>query len=68
MSQFPSTVKALTFAKTGGIEVLEKTERPFPQQGPRDVILKVRPATIPPSAAAGNSTDCYRGCRSSMPG
>ena len=48
MSQFPPTVKAITFAKTGGIEVIEKTEQPFPKQGPGDVILKVCATTMRP--------------------
>ena len=46
MTQFPSTVKALTYSKTGDIDVLEKTDQPFPQQGPKDVILKVRPTSL----------------------
>ena len=48
MSQFPATVKAITFSKTGDIDVIEKTDQPFPQQGPGDVILKVRVTTIRP--------------------
>jgi len=51
MSQFPSTVKALTFSKTGDVDVLEKTDQPFPQQGPGDVILKVRLMTTRPLAS-----------------
>ena len=42
MSPFPATIKAITFSKTGEVDVLEKTELAFPQQGPGDVILKVR--------------------------
>ena len=45
MTQSPATVKAITFSKTGDVDVIEKTDQPFPQQGPGDVILKVR-ATI----------------------
>lgn len=41
MSQFPTTIKAITFSKTGEVDVIEKTEIPFPRQGPKDVILKV---------------------------
>ena len=41
MSQFPATVKAITFSKTGDVDVIERTEQPFPQQGPGDVLLKV---------------------------
>ena len=42
MSQFPETIKAITYSKTGNIDVIEKTDQPFPKQGPGDVILKVR--------------------------
>jgi len=45
MSQFPETVKAITHSKTGDVDVIEKTDQPFPKQGPGDIILKVR-ATI----------------------
>ena len=48
MSQFPATVKAITFSKIGDVDVIEKTDRPFPQQGPGDVILKVRAIIVPP--------------------
>jgi hypothetical protein len=53
MSQFPATVKAITFSKTGDIDVIEKTDQPFPQQNPGDVILKVCVTTIRP-AVRGN--------------
>lgn len=46
MSQFPATVKAITFSKTGDVDVIEKTEQPFPQQGPGDIILKVEYAGV----------------------
>jgi len=46
MSHFPATIKAITFSKTGGVDVIEKTERPFPQQGPKDIILKVEYAGV----------------------
>jgi len=46
MSQFPATIKAITFSKTGDVDVIEKTDQPFPRQGPGDVILKVRAVTI----------------------
>ena len=42
MSHFPATIKAITFSKTGDVDVIEKTEKPFPQRGPGDIILKVR--------------------------
>ena len=42
MSQFPETVKAITYSKTGDVDVIEKTDQPFPKQGPGDVILKVQ--------------------------
>jgi hypothetical protein len=45
MSQLPATIKAITFSKTGGVEVIEKTDQPFPQQRPGDIILKVHAAT-----------------------
>ena len=48
MSQFPATVKAVTFSKTGDVDVIEETAKPFPKQGPRDVILKVRATTTQP--------------------
>lgn len=67
MTQFPSTVKALTYSKTGDVDVLEKTEQPFPQQGPKDVILKVRPTRSEPTVS-GNLPVCYCGCRSSTLG
>jgi hypothetical protein len=38
----PETIQAITFSKTGGVEVLEKTTLPFPQQKPSDIIVKVR--------------------------
>ena len=48
MSQFPETVKAITFSKTGDVDVIEKTDQPFPKQGPGDVILKARAVAIYP--------------------
>jgi len=43
---FPSTIHAITFAKTGGVEVIEKSELPFPQQRPGEVLVKVKYAGI----------------------
>ncbi|KIP11671.1 hypothetical protein PHLGIDRAFT_124588 [Phlebiopsis gigantea 11061_1 CR5-6] len=37
----PSTVHAITISKTGGLEVLEKTEVPFPVQKPDELLVKV---------------------------
>lgn len=55
MSQFPATVKAITYSKTGDVDVIEKTDQPFPQQGPGDVILKVRAGFWVSLAANGGS-------------
>ena len=38
---FPSTIEALSFAKTGGVEVMEKITIPFPKQSPDGIIVKV---------------------------
>ncbi len=38
---FPSTIQAITIPKIGGLEVIEKTSLPFPQQKPDEVIVKV---------------------------
>jgi len=46
MSQFPETIKAITYSKTGNVDVIEKTDQPFPKQGPGDVILKVEYAGV----------------------
>jgi NADPH2:quinone reductase len=40
----PSRVEALSFSKTGGIDVLEKTTFPFPDVHPGDIVIKVRTA------------------------
>ncbi|KAI0692575.1 NAD-P-binding protein [Cytidiella melzeri] len=37
----PTNIQAITFAKTGGVEVLEKTSVPFPQQKPGDIVAKI---------------------------
>lgn len=47
MAQFPETVKAITYAKTGDVDVIEKTDQPFPKQDPGEVIIKVRAITPP---------------------
>jgi hypothetical protein len=65
MSQFPSTVKAITFSKTGDVNVIEKTEQPFPQQGPGDVILKVN-SLLYTSSPKANLPVCRGQYRSSM--
>lgn len=38
---YPSTVKAVAIAKTGGFEVIEDMTLPFPEQKPGDVLVKV---------------------------
>lgn len=38
---FPSTINAITIAKYGGPEVLEKTEIPFPKVEPGHIVIKV---------------------------
>jgi NADPH2:quinone reductase len=38
----PSTTKAITFAKTGGIDVLELTpDHPVPEAAPTEIVVKV---------------------------
>jgi len=39
---YPSHIQAITFAKTGGYEVLEKTTQPFPKIAPGDVVIKTQ--------------------------
>ena len=46
MSQLPTNIKAVSFSKTGDVDVIEDTNQPFPKQGPRDVILKVQSHTL----------------------
>lgn len=41
MSQFPATVDAAAIRQTGGIEVLEKMNLPFPKVQPQDFVIKV---------------------------
>jgi len=41
MSNFPSTVEAVTVPHTGGFEVIQKTTIPFPKVNPGDVVIKV---------------------------
>ena len=48
MSQFPATIKAVTFSRTGDVDVIEETTKPFPEQGPGDIILKVCVTTTQP--------------------
>ena len=38
----PATVKTLVYTQQGGPEVIEQLERPFPQQQPDEVVIKVR--------------------------
>lgn len=39
---YPSNIQAITFAKTGGYEVIEKTTQPFPAVAPGDVVIKIQ--------------------------
>lgn len=39
---YPSTVYAVTIPRNGGIEVLEKTQVPFPIIEPGHLVIKVR--------------------------
>ncbi|ETW86788.1 quinone oxidoreductase 1 [Heterobasidion irregulare TC 32-1] len=43
---YPSTVKAVAIAKTGGFEVIEDMTLPFPEQKPGDVLVKVQYAGV----------------------
>ena len=38
----PSAVEAITISKPGGLEVLEKTTLPFPEQRLGEMLVKVR--------------------------
>jgi len=46
MSHSPTTIKTISFSKTGDVDVIEETTQPFPKQGPGDVILKVEYAGV----------------------
>ena len=39
---FPKTVQAIAIDKQGDLDVLEKKTLPFPEQGPQDLVVKVR--------------------------
>jgi len=41
MMSHPEKVQAISIAKTGGVEVIEKTEIPFPTVKPGEVLIKV---------------------------
>ncbi|KZT27672.1 NAD(P)-binding protein [Neolentinus lepideus HHB14362 ss-1] len=41
MSSFPSTIEAITIAKTGDVDVIEKTTQPFPKVTPESIVVKV---------------------------
>ncbi|PFH52349.1 hypothetical protein AMATHDRAFT_57416 [Amanita thiersii Skay4041] len=43
---FPLNVDAITIAKTGGLEVIEKTTIPFPRVDSRDIVIKVAYAGV----------------------
>ena len=38
----PSTVKSIIFAETGDLDVIQEVTKPFPQQLPGEVLVKVR--------------------------
>lgn len=38
---FPEKIQAITIAKTGDVDVLEKTEVDFPQAAPGDIVVKI---------------------------
>ena len=38
---YPSKINAITIAKNGGLEVIEKTEIPFPKVEPGHIVVKV---------------------------
>jgi NADPH2:quinone reductase len=40
-TNFPSTIQAIRIQKTGGVEVIEKSEVPFPDILPGNVVVKV---------------------------
>ncbi|KAF8628218.1 hypothetical protein AX15_004006 [Amanita polypyramis BW_CC] len=42
----PSTTEAITIAKTGGIEVIEKIIRPFAKPNPGEIVVKVEYAGV----------------------
>jgi hypothetical protein len=41
MSTFPETIQAITFAKNGDYDVIEKTTQPFPKPAGDEFIVKV---------------------------
>jgi len=43
---FPPTVQSITISRTGDFDVIEKTEQPFPERTPGNVILKVKYAGV----------------------
>jgi NADPH:quinone reductase len=43
----PSTMKAITYAKNGGVEVIElTTDFPTPEASPTDIVIKVAYAGV----------------------
>ena len=49
MPQFPATINAIMSPKTGDVNVIEQTDRPFPEwHGLGSVILKTRAVAIHP--------------------
>jgi NADPH2:quinone reductase len=49
---YPSTVQAITISKTGGPEVIEKREIPFPKVAPDHLVIKVE--SLPNSYTSRN--------------
>lgn len=39
---YPSIIKAVGINETGGVEVIQNIEVPFPQVKPTDLLVKVR--------------------------
>ena len=43
---YPSKIHAITIAKNGGPEVIEKTEIPFPKVESGHIVVKVTPSPV----------------------
>ena len=55
---FPQTMEAITIAKTGDLDVIEKTKVPFPEVAPGNVVIKVRSINQAPSTTANLDDEC----------
>ena len=40
-ASFPKTIKAIVAPRTGGVDVIELAELPFPTQQPNEAVVKV---------------------------